>query len=214
MANHNGLRVCLIHGSTQSPHGWDLLVHELMAWGVDVTAVDLPLRSEGAGYFAREVARQVPDGKPPVVVAHGLAGLILPVVAEYLEVARLVYLAAMIPVPQASCALQPKWHGEEITNAAAREFLFHDCDKRIQDWALTTLRPWASPALIEELCPLRAFPEIPVTYISAVHDRTIDPAWWEHMAETTLGVTPLRIDCGHAPHVSRPREAARLIMGR
>src|SRR5258708_38887288 len=98
------MRVCLIHGSTQSPRGWDLLVHELMAWGVEATAVDLPVDrpTEGADFFAREVAKQMPRGEPPVVVAHSAAGLILPVVAEYMEVARPAYLAAVVPKPEAS----------------------------------------------------------------------------------------------------------------
>ena len=218
------MRVCLIHGSTQSLHGWDLLVHELMAWGVEVTAVDLPRENQGAEFFAREVARQMPRGKPPIVVAHSAAGLILPVVADYMEVARLVYLAAVIAKPQSSFVgqfnespemFQPDWQGKDPTrdHQAARDFLFHDCDQRIQEWAITTLRLWFSSELIEEDCPLRTFRQIPTTYVSATEDRTINPEWWEPVAEWSLGVKPVRIDAGHAPHVSRPREVARIIMG-
>ena len=164
------MRVCLIHGSTQSPHGWDLLVHELMAWGVEVVAVDLPTANQGADFFAREVARQMPAGEPPVVVAHSAAGLILPVVAEYMEVARLVYLAAVIPKPQASFLerfhdspgmFRPEWLGKDPMkdHEVARSFLFHDCEPRVQGWALTTLRMWFSADLIREECPLRSPPD-------------------------------------------------------
>ena len=218
-------RVCLIHGSTQSPNGWDLLVHELMAWGVEATAVDLPVDRprEGADFFAREVARQTPSGEPPILVAHSAAGLILPVVAEHMEVARLVYLAAVIPKPGLSFVSQfkespemfrPDWVGKDPTkdHDLARQFLFHDCDERIEAWALTTLRLWFSPELIGEPCPLLKYPQIPVTYISAARDRTINPEWWERVAETELQVEPIRIDAGHAPHVSRPREVTRLIL--
>ena len=218
------MRVCLIHGSTQSPHGWDLLVHELMAWGADVTAVDLPREHQGARFFAQEVARQMPAGESPVVVAHSAAGLILPLVAEYMEVTRLVYLAAVIPKPESSFVgqfnessemFQPGWLGKDPTkdHQAARHFLFHDCDQRVQEWALTTLRLWTSPPLLQEDCPLRSFQPIPTTYISSTKDRTINPEWWERAAQRSLGLEPVRIDAGHAPHVSRPREVARLIIG-
>ena len=216
--------MCLIHGSTQSPHGWDLLVHELMAWGVEVVAVDLPVdrQDEGADFFAQEVAHQMPPGEPPVVVAHSAAGLILPVVPQFMEVARLVYLAAIIPKTGSSMIgrfnespemTRPDWRGKDPTkdDEVARKFLFHDCEQRIQDWALTTLRRWSSIKLNSEDCPLRELPRIPTTYISASQDRTIHPEWWEREAERSLGVAAVRIDSGHAPHVSQPREVARLI---
>ncbi len=218
------MRVCLIHGSTQSPHGWDLLVHELMAWGVEVTAVDLPVdrQGEGADFFAQQVAQQMPPGEPPVVVAHSAAGLILPFVPQHMEVVRLVYLAAVIPKPGSSLIsrlndspemIRPHWRGKDPTkdDGVARQFLFHDCEERIQDWALTTLRLWSTSRVSSEDCQLRELPQMPTTYISASQDRTIHPEWWEREAELLLGVQAVRVDSGHAPHVSRPREVARLI---
>jgi len=217
------MRVCLIHGSTQSPHGWDLLVKELMAWDVEVTAVDLPSVDEGATFFAREVARQMPKGKPPIVVAHSAAGLILPVVASHMEVSRLIYLAAVIPKPHVSlldqfkespAMFQPDWVGKDPTQdpALARHFLFHDCEPRIQEWALTTLRLWMSPSVMKEPCPLEELPaKIPATYVSSTLDRAVNPKWWERRAQS-LGIDVIRIETGHSPHVSRPREVARLIM--
>ena len=197
-----------------------------MAWGAEVIAADLPTDrpDEGADFFAREVASQIPPGKPPIVLAHSAAGLILPVVASHIEVERLVYLAAVIPLPGSSFVTQfksapemfhPDWPGKDPTrdHDAARQFLFHDCDERIQAWALTTLRLWASSQVLTEPCPLRHMPEVPTTYISARQDRTINPEWWERAAEARLGVKPTSIDSGHAPHVSRPRELAKLIIG-
>lgn len=212
------MRVCLIHGSTQGPHGWDLLVKELMAWGVEVTAVDLPRVAEGAEYFAREVAAQVPGGEPPVVVAHSLAGLVLPYVPLFMEVARLVYLTAVIPRPGAALSggasgemFQPEWRGKDPTSdfALARHFLFHDCDPRVQEWALTTLRLWSSPVLVSEVCTLGVLP--PATYVSASLDRALNPEWWEREAARS-GFEVVRMETGHAPHVSSPRELARVVM--
>jgi pimeloyl-ACP methyl ester carboxylesterase len=220
------VRVCLIHGSTQSTHGWDLLVHELMAWGVDVCSVDLPVDrpQEGAEFYASQVAAQLPTGEdPPVVVAHSAAGLILPAVAARMPVAALVYLAAVVPLRGMSLIDQfleskemfhPDWVGKDPTkdHSIAAQYLFHDCDERTLAWALTTLRLWSAPGVLKEQCITEKFPEVPTTYISATGDRTINAEWWEQAALERLGVKPIRIDSGHAPHVSRPREVADLIM--
>jgi len=220
------MRVCLIHGSTQSPHGWDLLVHELMAWKVEVTAVDLPVDrpQEGAEFFAKEVARQMPKGKPPIVVAHSAAGLILPVVATQMNVAGLAYVAAVLPEPgrrfldkvnQTPQMFQPGWVGTDPTKdpALAQKFLFNDCDERTFKWALSTIRLWSAPGVMREACPLQSMPKVPVAYISGTQDRAINPEYWEREATVRLGIMPIKIDAGHAPYVSHPREVAKLIMG-
>jgi pimeloyl-ACP methyl ester carboxylesterase len=196
-----------------------------MAWGAEVVAVDMPVDRprEGAEFYASEVVRQLPPGSPPVVVAHSSAGLILPVVASRMEVARLVYLAAVIPEPgtvfmdrvkRSPKMFNPDWPGKDPTKnpELARHFLFHDCDERIQKWAMTTLRLWMAPGVATELCPLRKMPDVPTDYISGMQDRTINPVWWEAASKTLLRVKPVRMDCGHSPHVSRPRELARLIL--
>lgn len=188
-----------------------------MAWGVSLTAVDLPPVAEGAAYFAEEVARQMGPGEPPVVVAHSVAGLILPLVPQFMEVTRLVYLAAVVPEPRSSLLsrakaspemFQPDWRGKDPTgdHALARHFLFHDCEPRVQEWALTTLRLWSSPRLMTEECPLDKLP--PAIYVSATLDRTINPGWWER---EVADLEMIRIETGHSPHVSRPRELVRKL---
>lgn len=219
------MRVCLIHGSTQGPHGWDLLARELMAWGAKVVAVDMPVDrpGEGSEFYANEVAKQMPPGEPPIVVAHSSAGLILPVVATRMKVARLVYLAALIPEPgkvfldrfkRTPKMFNPDWPGKDPTKSEelARRFLFNDCDERTVRWAMTTLRLWAAPGVAKEPCPLRHMPAIPTDCILGTQDRTINPVWWDAEAKRLLGVKAIRMDAGHSPHVSHPRELARLIL--
>ena len=122
--------------------GWDLLARELMAWGAEVVAVDMPTdrQGEGSEFYADEVVKQMPPGEPPIVVAHSSAGLILPVVASRMKVARLIYLAAVIPQPKTSFMdrvkrspkmFNPDWPGKDPTKSEelARHFLFHDCDE-------------------------------------------------------------------------------------
>jgi pimeloyl-ACP methyl ester carboxylesterase len=196
-----------------------------MAWGAKVVAVDMPADrpAEGAEFYADEVVKQMPPGEPPIVVAHSSAGLILPVVAGRLKVARLIYLTAVIPEPQTVFLegvkrtpemFRPDWLGKDPTKSEdlARHFLFHDCDERTTRWALTTLRLWNARGAMTETCPLRKMPDVPTDYISGTQDRAINPVWWEAAAKTLLGVKPLRIDAGHSPHVSHPRELARLML--
>jgi hypothetical protein len=88
----------LVHGTTQSPSGWDRLVHELERLGhrcatVDLAAIDGDRKSAG---FAEDVAGQV-DVRSPMVVAHSGSGLLLGAICDALDASRQVFLAALIP---------------------------------------------------------------------------------------------------------------------
>jgi len=94
----------LVHGTTQSPTGWDRLVAALDARGHRSQTVDLARSDElSAEDYADEVRRQVPKtAAHPVVVAHSGAGLLLPAAARSLGAQRQVWLAASIPDGQRS----------------------------------------------------------------------------------------------------------------
>ena len=73
----------LVHGTTQSPAGWDRLASGLRQRGHRVTAVDLPAdQPEWApADYARHAAAQAGEaGDRPVVVAHSGAGVLLPAI--------------------------------------------------------------------------------------------------------------------------------------
>ena len=74
----------LIHGTTQSPRGWDRLVRALDALGHRGVLVDLAGDDDrSATQYARDIAHQIAgDVTSPVVVAHSGAGLLLPAAAE------------------------------------------------------------------------------------------------------------------------------------
>ncbi len=217
---------CLVHGSTQSPAGWKLLVSELESRGHSCVVADLPVNEPdaSANRYADVITDAVRGMEAPIVIAHSAAGLFLPLVPARVRVARLVYLAAVIPeigesfmdqfksAPEMYC---PDFPGKDPTKDPdlARHFLFHDCDAEVAAWAVSTLRlMWAKQAAIE-ITPLRAWPDVPVSYISCTDDRTIHPVWWENAARERLGVESIRIQAGHAPHVSRPPELADILIG-
>jgi len=90
---------CLVHGSTQSPEGWKLLRAELESRGHKTLAVDLPIDEPeaSAGRYADCIAAALRWAEPAIVVAHSASGLFQPLVPERVEVARLVFLTAVIP---------------------------------------------------------------------------------------------------------------------
>jgi pimeloyl-ACP methyl ester carboxylesterase len=215
----------LIHSTGQSARGWDRLSKELEALGGQAHAVDLPndqpdlLAKEYASYLADRYG----DISEPVVVAHSGSGPLLPAVASALGAQRQVWLAAWVPHPSLSFladagayqeeAFDPDWVGRDPTvdDEAAIRFVYHDCDAETQAWALTTRRPFFPEAVYDETIALE--PAIPSTYILALEDRTIRPAWQRRMARERLGVEPIEIPGGHCPNVSRPRQLAEILTG-
>jgi pimeloyl-ACP methyl ester carboxylesterase len=215
---------CLVHGSAQSPMGWDFLVSELQALGHSCICVDLPVdRPEAtATDYASVIGAAIDGADMPIVVAHSASGLFLPLVPDYASVARLVYLAAVIPLPGESFVSQvqndPAMYRADflrvrppIDPAVAQHYLFHDCAPNIIPWAVSTLRMMYAKQAIIEKSPLTKWPEVPSSYLSCTKDRTINPDWWERAAGERLRADPIRIDAGHAPFVSRPKELAQAL---
>lgn len=215
---------CLVHGSTQNPSGWDLLVSELHALGHECVCADLPTDEPEAGArrYAEVIGRALNGRGPAIVVAHSASGVFLPLVPDYAPVTRLVYLGAAIPQLGESLVSQfraapemfhPDWPGKDPTKdkSLALHYLFHDCAPQVAQWALSTLRLMNASAAMKEICPLTQWPKVFSTYVSCTEDRTISPIWWEETARQRLQAEPIRIQTGHAPHVSQPRQLAAIL---
>lgn len=198
---------------------------ELERRGHRTVCVDLPVNEPqaGANRYAQVIGEALQTSKePPIVVATSASGMFLPLVPEYVRVAHLVYLAAVIPEPGKSVLqrfqadphmFNPEWIGKDPTKdpAVAQQFLFHDCEPAVADWALTTMRLMYARTAMAEPCPLRRWPAVPSTCIFCRADRTVNPEWWRREAERLLGSPPVELPGGHCPHVSRPAELAALL---
>lgn len=213
----------LVHGTTQSPLGWARLEQALDRRGQRAVSIDLhtdqPLRDVDA--YGRLAANQVASRGDVTVVAHSGSGTLLPAIAAALDAVAAVWLAAYIPdfVNGGSLAEEihnrpadlfyPEWIGVDPIGdpAAARHFLFHDCDPEQQDWAMGTLRAFV-PAAGYQCKPGFRRPTAPSTVIVPIHDRTLRADWIRRAAIERLGVQPQLIDAGHCPHVSRPETLA------
>jgi pimeloyl-ACP methyl ester carboxylesterase len=210
--------ITLLHGSTQTAAGFDLLAERLRVRGHEVLAPDLP-RDEPS-WDLRTYAALIPPAD--VVVAHSFAGVFLP----HVECRGRVFLAALVPEPRKSVrdqiageppmftpewmAASSRWLDPSQHQALARQFLFHDCDEATTRWALTTVELFRTLRLAVEPNPFDRWPEGPILSVVCTADRAVTPEWCRVQA-ASVGARVAEIDAGHAPHVSRPEELADAI---
>ncbi len=213
--------IVLVHGTTQSPRGWDLLSDALSNRGHRCQSIDLVgVRSDASSAeFATAAAGQV-DATNPIVVAHSGAGLLLGAICRAVDAGHQVFLAAFIPngheslvnelQRDAETLFSPEWIGKDPSDVdVAGSFLVHDCDEPTAQWAATTLRLFVPASVYHEV--VRVDLATPATVIVPSSDRTMRPAWMARAARDRLGIDPIFVDGGHCPHVSRPEEIAAII---
>lgn len=220
----------LVHGTTQSPAGWQRLTESLARRGHRVQAVDLPVDRPDllADDYARIAALQIGDAvSEPVVVAHSGAGALLPAIARTVRARHLVWLAAFVPdlVGGRSLAEEVQAAGDDMFNpewrslpepptadpVVAAYFLFHDCDLATLRWAVSTLRLFHPAAVYGQAPP--AEPVVPSTFVLPRGDRTLRSEWMRTAARERLGVEPVEVEGGHCPHVSQPEVIADILDG-
>lgn len=218
---------CLIHGSGQSPDGWELLAGELerRSHRVLTPAFQVGRTDESLAWHAETIVNALNgSGLDPagvVCLAHSASGMYLPLIAERWSPRRMVFLAAVVPCPGVSVIEQyradpsmfnPAWAGQNpLEDKVALDFVFHDCPPDRLDWALSTRLIFYAKRAMEEPCPLRAWPAVPSAYIVCADDRTITPQWQRKAARELLGVEPVELPGGHCPHVSRPEALADVL---
>jgi pimeloyl-ACP methyl ester carboxylesterase len=222
MARQGGsLEFVLVHGSTQSPAGWDRLAGALGTRGHDVTAIDLPVsRPEWTvADYAREAAAQAgePAGRR-VVAGHSGAGVLLPAIADATQASAVVWLAGYVPdlvggrsmaediKAQRDAMFHPGWLGVDPTSdpQLALRFLFHDCNPQTQQWALGTLRLFNPSPAVYQHTPAALPAAITCSFILPTRDRTLRPEWMRQAARQRLRTEPAEVNAGHCPHVSQP----------
>src|SRR5215471_1910325 len=93
-------RFCLIHGSAQSPRGWDLLTPELQRRGHDVLLADPPAGVTQLPWqaYGDAILAACGSAKNVIVVGASMSGIFLPLVAAQSQcVSKMVFDAGMIP---------------------------------------------------------------------------------------------------------------------
>ncbi len=223
----------LVHGAYHGAWCWQPLIDELERRGHHGLAVDLPSEDPDAG--ALEYANTAVDAfaagdENLIVVGHSLGGLTIPLVAQRRPVARLVYLCAMLPRPgrahDSITEVEPdmvlpgpadgaytdatgatRWHPE-----VAAAWFFADCPPEVAWWAAGQLRGqcWK---ITEETTPLGSWPGVPSSAVIGSHDPVINPTWSRHVIPALLGMSPIELDCGHSPFLSKTGLLADTLVG-
>jgi pimeloyl-ACP methyl ester carboxylesterase len=222
--------IALVHGAWHGAWCWERLVAGLEDRGHRAVAVDLPAEHASAGLtrYAELVDAALGDADDVVVVGHSLGGGTIPLVATLRPVRHLVFLCALIPEPGKSVTdryveedvFVPGFTGNTATRedgasywtdaAAATRCFYHDCTPEDAAWAVSRLRA-QSAAPRGEPWPLRELPDVERTSILCRDERCLLPEWSRRMSLEQLGVTPVELDGGHSPFLSRPGELAKVI---
>lgn len=219
--------VVLIHGSTQSPSGFDGLASALRSRGHRVLLADLPTDEPTwtATRFAEVVAGQhLRHVDAPIVVAHSASGLLLPSIGSALGARHQVWMAAAVPDfvgrrslmeelgSEPTKVFNPEWVGVDPTAdpVLATYLLFHDCRLAGLQAALPTLRPCDLRGAYTETPPADPT-QVPGTYLLPTGDRALQPRWMRTVARDRLGVEPVELPGGHNLYCAAPDMVADAI---
>ncbi len=214
----------LIPGAGGDPWEWHRLVSELASRGHEAIAVRLPAEGEAAGWseYAEAVVESIGEREQVVVVAASMGGFTAPLVCEKREVALLVLVNAMIPVPgetfgawwsnTGSGPARDAYHdsiglppGERDDDVA---IYYHDLPAGLRTEARNRVWQEQSSTPLDEPWPLSAWPHVPTRILAGRHDRMFPLEFQRRVARERLGLDVDEIDGGHMLALSNPSELA------
>lgn len=216
--------VILVHGAWADGSSWSKVIPLLLARGLAVTAVQLPLTSLVDDVATVERAIALVDG-PAVLVGHCYGGVVISEAGTESRITGLVYIAAfapdfgqsagslsrsMKPAP-VNGAMRPDPYGfVKLTEAGVKEDLAQDLTASEQAILFVTQAPTAAAALGGNVSA-PAWRAKPSWYLVATHDRAIQPDLERRMARAIKAKT-IEVEASHAAILARPNETAALIV--
>lgn len=220
-------RLILVHGAWVGPWEFGPLLAILRERGWSVTAVGLPSTASIRGIeddAAAVTAAIDAEPGPVILVGHSYGGVPITLAGDHRRVEHLVYVCAFAldageSVQGSMGGELPEWWGirdGQVTMGRSRE-------ERVAMIA-ADLPPEAAPAAegmadlflpqsyrsLTEPVTRAAWRTRPTTYVLGENDRVVPPAFQEHLAARTGGVT-LRLPSGHAPFQEDPGGFADLL---
>jgi pimeloyl-ACP methyl ester carboxylesterase len=215
--------VVLVHGLYADGSSWIDVIPHLQRAGLNVTAVQNPLRSLADDAAATRRILALQNG-PTVLVGHSFAGTIISETGADPVVSALVYVAARapdagedfaalvakFPTPPASAG-QVKadgffWLSEE---AFLRDFAGDLDPARAR--ALYAVQGPGTIALATAKTSTAAWRTKPSWYQVSTNDRTINPDLERFLAKR-MNATTIELASSHVSLLSHPREIAGLIL--
>lgn len=230
----------LIHGSWHSAWNWHRVVPQLRAAGHEAIAIDLPgmgrdktpIQEVRLKTTVKKICCLI-DSIPGkvILVGHSKNGIIISQVAEYRpdKIEKLVYLAAyLIPngKTQREYSLQdtggwlkpfvdshPETGSHTLRPEIFKEGLYHDCDDEITELAKVLLshEPVESGTIPLELTD-EGFGRVPRVYIECTEDRAVTPSIQKMMYTETPCQQVYKLQSGHSPFFSRPKELVSILL--
>lgn len=220
----------LAHSAYSGAWEFDFLRKELEERGEAGIAADLPIDDPDAGLddYVDILVEAAAGCDDVVAVGHSMGGLVAPSVAERTGARKMIFVASPIPLPGQSLAdrraaepemMLPTLAGHirdnedgtrSVDPAAAMDAMFHDCPPEISQWAVSRLRPQSGRSGSD---PVRfsALPPCPAEYVLCRQDRMVSPEWARARVPELIGATPIEIDGGHFPMLSRPAALAEIL---
>jgi pimeloyl-ACP methyl ester carboxylesterase len=223
-------QVVLVHGSAHGAWCWDAVRDGLTAAGIQTHTLDLPLtglHDDAAAVTA--VLDSLPG--PVLLVGHSYGGAVIGEAGAHDAVARLVYLAALIPDvgqsaaasmwsdaadpidaaghPTAASALATDDAGRfSIPAEAAAAMFYNECDPEVAAKAAAQLRPQSLTSL-QEVPTAFAWQTKPSTYVICTNDLTVAPDRQRGFAARCTDSVAWASD--HSPFLSHPNLVINLL---
>jgi pimeloyl-ACP methyl ester carboxylesterase len=208
----------LVPGAGGDAWSWHRLVAELEARGHGAVAVDLPATDDDAGLdaYAATVVAAIGDRRPVVLVAQSMAGLVVPLVCARAEVALVVLVNAMIPVPGETGGAwwTATGHAEAFAELAAaqgrsttddldpREVFLHDLPPEALAAALERGPVDQSARPFDDVSP--GWPDVATHAVAGRDDRFFPVAFQRRVARQRLGLDPEVVPGGHLLALANP----------
>jgi pimeloyl-ACP methyl ester carboxylesterase len=216
--------VVLVHGAWADGSSWARIIPLLVAKGMAVTAVQLPLTSFDADVAAVKRAIALTQGDV-VLVGHSYAGAVIGQAGNDARVKRLVYIDAFAPDAGESAGslfaqfeaaplndeIRPDAEGFlSLTSRGIATLFAQDLDPVEQSVVHATQGPINGAALGGTLTQA-AWRSRPTFYLIGELDLAILPVEQERMADR-MNATIKRIASSHVPMLSHPGAVADFIL--
>ena len=218
----------LVPGAGGSAWYWHRVLPLIERAGHESIAVELPAADDDKGIraYADVVVAAIGSRRDVVLVAQSLGGFTAALVAERVELARLVLVNAMIPIPGETAG---EW-GEHTGSSEAREraalrggypvdfeteaYFLHDLPTEIAKVIATHETPEADVSFAEA-ADFQRWPDVPILVVVAKDDRLFPRDFQVRVARDRLGAGAriIEIPGGHLVALSRPRELVECLLG-
>lgn len=215
--------VVLVHGAWANGSSWSKVIPLLVARGLQVTAVEIPLTSLADDVATVQRALDL-ETQPVLLVGHSYGGAVITQVGNHPNVAGLLYVAAYAPDDGESALslanAYPTPVGKELRPDPSMMFYKLSAKGIYEDFAqdlspveklnlFVTQGPTAGAALGSPISG-PAWRSHPTWFIVAAQDRIISPRL-EAMEAARMKATTITLNTNHVAMLSEPIRVAEFI---